>query len=160
MKSTSGDSTIINIPESRNKTVLKEKRHLLGATAAALGVAITMGSSEQTLLFFTQFFVVAMGIVGAYLVLSLPFSIVKIVLHHAVPPRVLLLIFDTLALTLNTSCAATIVYLACNGNSDANWLAICQQFGDFCQQSSGAVVSAFVTVVILILLSASALRKV
>ncbi|BFG40582.1 hypothetical protein CerSpe_268550 [Prunus speciosa] len=149
MKSTSGDSTIINIPESRNKTVLKEKRHLLGATAAALGVAITMG-----------FFVVAMGIVGAYLVLSLPFSIVKIVLHHAVPPRVLLLIFDTLALTLNTSCAATIVYLACNGNSDANWLAICQQFGDFCQQSSGAVVSAFVTVVILILLSASALRKV
>ncbi|PQQ12568.1 casparian strip membrane protein 1 [Prunus yedoensis var. nudiflora] len=28
----------------------------LGATAAALGAAITMGSSEQTLLFSTQFF--------------------------------------------------------------------------------------------------------
>ncbi|CAL9019903.1 unnamed protein product [Prunus brigantina] len=71
-----------------------------------------------------------------------------------------------LALTLNTSCAASaaaIVYLAPNGNSDANCLAICQQFGDFCQQSSGAVVSAFVAVVIfviLILMSASALRKV
>ncbi|KAI5311849.1 PREDICTED: casparian strip [Prunus dulcis] len=209
MKSTSGDSTTINIPESRNKTVAKGETPYvriqaahpmhdqkggwkkgisifdfilrLGATAAALGAAIAMGSSEQTLPFFTQFFqfqasyddlptfmffVIGMGIVGAYLVLSLPFSIVTIVRPHAVAPRLLLLIFDTLALTLNTSCAASaaaIVYLAHNGNSDANWLAICQQFGDFCQQSSGAVVSAFVAVVIfviLILMSASALRKV
>ncbi|KAH0976659.1 hypothetical protein GBA52_026378 [Prunus armeniaca] len=194
MKSTSGDSTTINIPESRNKTVAKGETPYvriqaahpmhdqkggwkkgisifdfilrLGTTAAALGAAIAMGSSEQTLPFFTQFFVIGMGIVGAYLVLSLPFSIVTIVRPHAVAPRLLLLIFDTLALTLNTSCAASaaaIVYLSHNGNSDANWLAICQQFGDFCQQSSGAVVSAFVAVVIfviLILMSASALRKV
>ncbi|PRQ24909.1 putative casparian strip membrane protein [Rosa chinensis] len=126
----------------------------LGATAAALGATVTMASSEQTLPFFTQFFqfqagyeffVIAMAIVSGYLVLSLPFSI--------------------LALTLNTSSAAAeaaIVYLAHNGNSDANWLAICQQFGDFCRQSSGAVVSAFVAVVIftvLIMLSASALRR-
>ncbi|KAM5573991.1 casparian strip membrane protein 1-like [Rosa sericea] len=152
----------------------------LGATAAALGAAVTMASSEQTLPFFTQFFqfsagyddmptftffVIAMAIVSGYLVLSLPFSIVTIVRPQLVAPRLLLLIFDTLALTLNTSAAAAaaaIVYLAHNGNSDANWLAICQQFTDFCQQTSGAVVSAFVAVVmftVLILLSAVALRK-
>ncbi|PRQ19405.1 putative casparian strip membrane protein [Rosa chinensis] len=185
----------------------------LGATAAALGAALTMASSEQTLPFFTQFFqfsagyddmptfmyvdvvscphlphnsyvipiimlssqltryliyrffVIAMAIVSGYLVLSLPFSIVTIVRPQLVAPRLLLLIFDTLALTLNTSAAAAaaaIVYLAHNGNSDANWLAICQQFTDFCQQTSGAVVSAFVAVVMftaLILLSAVALRK-
>ncbi|XP_048436726.1 casparian strip membrane protein 2-like isoform X2 [Pyrus x bretschneideri] len=140
-----------------------------------------MGSSDEILPFFMQFFqfsasyddlptfqffVIAMGIVGAYLVLSLPFSIVTIIRPHAVAPKLVLLIFYTLALALNTSAAAAaaaIVYLGHNGNSDANWLAICQQFGDFCPQSSGAVVSAFVAVVIfviLILLSASALRKV
>ncbi|XP_068324710.1 casparian strip membrane protein 2-like isoform X1 [Pyrus communis] len=144
-----------------------------------------MGSSDEILPFFMQFFqfsasyddlptfqffVIAMGIVGAYLVLSLPFSIVTIIRPHAVAPKLVLLIFYTLALALNTSAAAAaaaaaaaIVYLAHNGNSDANWLAICQQFVDFCPQSSGAVVSAFVAVVIfviLILLSASALRKV
>ncbi|BFG40573.1 hypothetical protein CerSpe_268470 [Prunus speciosa] len=183
MKSTSDDSTTINIPESRNKMVAKGETPYvriqtahpihdqkggwkkgisifdfilrLGATAAALGAAIAMG-----------FFIIAMGIVSAYLVLSLPFSIVTIVRPQEVPPRLLLLIFNTLALTLNTSCAASaaaIVHLAHNGNSDANWLAICQQFGDFCQQSSGAVVSTFVAIVIfviLILLSTSALRKV
>ncbi|KAK9944129.1 hypothetical protein M0R45_009711 [Rubus argutus] len=152
----------------------------LGATAAALGATVAMYSSQQTLPFFTQFFlfsagyddlptfmffVIAMAIVSGYLILSLPFSIVTIVRPLLVAPRFLLLIFDTLALTLNTSSAAAataIVYLAHNGNSDTNWLAICGQFTDFCQQSSGAVVSAFVAVVfftVLILLSAIALRK-
>lgn len=58
--------------------------------------------------------------------------------------------------------SAAIVYLAHNGNSDANWLAICQQFTDFCQRVSGAVVASFITVVLLIflvLISAVALRK-
>lgn len=69
------------------------------------------------------------------------------------------------ALTLATSAAAaatSIVYLAHNGNSNSNWLAICNQFGDFCQKVSGAVVASFITVVsfmFLILLSALALRK-
>lgn len=145
-----------------------------------------------------------MAIVSGYLVLSLPFSIVSIVRPHAVGPRLLLLIFDTViitsltiylyiyissfnspsrsslnltwkclyfvrtfqvALTLNTSAAAAaaaIVYLAHNGNSNTNWLAICQQFGDFCQEVSGAVVASFISVVVfmfLILLSALAIRK-
>lgn len=48
--------------------------------------------------------------------------------------------------------AASIVYLAHNGNSDANWPAICQQFNDFCQKISGAVVASFLSVVILMAL--------
>ncbi|KAL5575924.1 hypothetical protein UlMin_017623 [Ulmus minor] len=55
-----------------------------------------------------------------------------------------------------------IMYLAHNGNADANWIAICQQFTEFCQQISGAVVASFVTAVILIFLvmvSAFALTK-
>lgn len=75
------------------------------------------------------------------------------------------ILFCQVALTLTTSAAAAaaaIVYLAHNGNSSSNWLAICNQFGDFCQGVSGAVVAAFVTVVVfvfLILMSALALRK-
>ena len=68
-----------------------------------------------------------------------------------------------LALTTGAaSSAAAIVYLAHNGNSSANWIAICQQFNDFCQQISGAVVASFIAAVIFILLivmSALAHRK-
>ncbi|KAE8718980.1 Casparian strip membrane protein 1 [Hibiscus syriacus] len=152
----------------------------LGAIIAALAAAATMGTSDETLPFFTQFFqfeasyddlptfmffVIAMALVGGYLVLSLPFSIVTIVRPHSVPPRLLLFILDTVALTLTTAAGAAataIVYLAHNGNPNTNWLAICQQFGDFCQKVSGAVVASFVTVVVfilLILLSGFALKK-
>ncbi|KAI4378536.1 hypothetical protein MLD38_016003 [Melastoma candidum] len=152
----------------------------LGAMVSALAAAAAMGTSDQTLPFFTQFFqfqasyddlptfqffVVAMAIVAGYLVLSLPFSIVCIVRPHSVGPRLLLLVLDTVALTLATAAgaaAAAIVYLAHNGNPNTNWLAICQQFGDFCQKVSGAVVASFVSVVALVTLvvvSAIALRR-
>ncbi|KAJ7976163.1 CASP-like protein [Quillaja saponaria] len=152
----------------------------LGAIGSALGAAASMGTSDEILPFFTQFFqfeasyddlptfqffVIAMAIVGGYLVLSLPFSIVAIVRPNAVGLRLLLLILDVVALTLansSASAAAAIVYLAHNGNSNTNWLAICQQFGDFCQTASGAVVASFIAVVLfmfLIALSALALRR-
>ncbi|CAL0299414.1 unnamed protein product [Lupinus luteus] len=151
----------------------------LGAIAASLGAAASMGTSDQTLPFFTQFFqfeasydsfsafqffVITMAMVGGYLVLSLPFSIVSIVRPHATGPRLLLIILDTVFLTLATASAASaasIVYLAHNGDQSTNWLAICNQFGDFCAQTSGAVVSSLVAVVIFVLLiamSALALR--
>ncbi|XP_030531845.1 casparian strip membrane protein 1-like [Rhodamnia argentea] len=153
----------------------------LCAIVTALAAAATMGTSDQTLPFFTQFFqfqasyddlptfqffVIAMAIVGGYLVLSLPFSIVCIVRPHAIGLRFLLLILDTMALTLTTAAgaaAAAIVYLAHNGNPNTNWLAICQQFGDFCQKASGAVVASMITAlvfVVLVLASAMALRRV
>ncbi|CAN1772276.1 Probable UDP-N-acetylglucosamine--peptide N-acetylglucosaminyltransferase SPINDLY [Linum perenne] len=197
-------STTIDVPESRSETkgkaplIALAKHHgksggryhrgvaifdfilRLGAIIAALAAAATMGTSDETLPFFTQFFqfqasyddlptfqffVIAMGIVGGYLVLSLPFSIVCIVRPQTAAPRFLLLVLDIVVMTLNTaaaSAAAAIVYLAHNGNSNTNWLAICNQFGDFCQKVSGAVVAAFVVVllfVVLLILSAVALRK-
>ncbi|KAJ9184524.1 hypothetical protein P3X46_004238 [Hevea brasiliensis] len=152
----------------------------LGAIIAAFCAAATMVTSDETLPFFTQFFqfeagyddlpafqffVITMAIIGGYLVLSLPFSVVAIIRPHAVGPRLLLLILDIVALTLNTAAAAAaaaIVYLAHNGNQSSNWLAICVQFGDFCQKVSGAVVASFVSVVVfmlLVVISGLALRK-
>lgn len=69
------------------------------------------------------------------------------------------------ALALDTaaaSAAAAIVYLAHNGNTNTNWLPICQQFGDFCQKTSGAVVSAFASVTflaILVVISGVSLKR-
>uniref|UniRef100_A0A7N0U7S4 CASP-like protein n=1 Tax=Kalanchoe fedtschenkoi TaxID=63787 RepID=A0A7N0U7S4_KALFE len=152
----------------------------LGAVAAALGATAVMGTVDQILPFFTQFFqfeaqfddlpsfqffVIANGFAAGYLVLSLPVAIVCIVRPPAVGARLFLFIMDTVALALITSAAGAataIVYLAHNGNDDTNWNPICQQFTDFCQQTSGAVVSAFVAAVMvafLIMLSAFALRR-
>lgn len=64
--------------------------------------------------------------------------------------------------TAAASAAAAIVYLAHNGNSSANWIAICQQFDDFCRRISGAVVAAFVAAVIfivIVVMSGFALRR-
>ncbi|GAB4859802.1 hypothetical protein Ancab_011282 [Ancistrocladus abbreviatus] len=151
----------------------------LAAIVAALAATITMGTTDQTLPFFTQFFqfrarytdlpafsffVIANAIASGYLVLSLPFSIVSIVRPHAGGIRLLLLIFDTVMVALTAAAAgaaAAIVYLAHNGNTTTNWVAICQQFGDFCQRVSGATVASFIAAVIfilLVLLSAMALR--
>ncbi|GFZ08892.1 uncharacterized protein family [Actinidia rufa] len=78
----------------------------------ALAATATMGTTDQTLPFFTQFFqfqasyddlptfqffVVAMAIASGYLVLSMPFSVVCIVRPHAVEPRMLLITFDTVS---------------------------------------------------------------
>ncbi|CAN8285045.1 unnamed protein product [Cochlearia groenlandica] len=152
----------------------------LAAIVATITAASIMYTAEETLPFFTQFlqfqanyddlptfqfFVIAIAAVSGYLLLSLPFSIVTIVRPLAVAPRLILLISDTVVMTLNTSAAAaaaSIVYLAHNGNQNTNWLPICQQFGDFCQATSSAVVAAFIGglfFVILIVISAIALKR-
>ncbi|KAL7596915.1 casparian strip membrane protein 1 [Lactuca sativa] len=150
------------------------------AIATTLAAATAMGTTNQQLPFFTQFFqfkadytdlpaftffVIGNAMAGAYLVLSLPFSIVCIVRPHIIGARLMLLVFDTIAVPLITaaaSAAASIVYLAHNGNSDANWVAICQQFDDFCQRVSGAVVASYIAALIfifLVIVSAVALRR-
>ncbi|KAB2097029.1 hypothetical protein ERO13_A01G137721v2 [Gossypium hirsutum] len=152
----------------------------LGAIISTITAAATMGTSDETLPLFTQFFqfeasfddlptflyfVIAMALVGGYLLLSLPFSIVTIVRPIAVAPRLLLFILDTVTLTFATAAsgaAAAIVYLAETGNPNTNWLAICDQFEDFCSKVSGAVVASFVTVVVfvvLVILSGFALKR-
>ncbi|CAM8952108.1 hypothetical protein QQ045_016980 [Rhodiola kirilowii] len=150
------------------------------ALVTCLAAATAMGTAEQTLPFTTQFFkfdagyddmpgfmafVICFAIAGCYFLLSLPFSIISIIRPHAAGPRLLLVIFDTivLGLTMAAAAAATaIVYLAHNGNSSTNWLPVCQQFGDFCQATSGAVVGSFIAVAVialLVILSGAALRR-
>ncbi|GAB2274586.1 hypothetical protein Dimus_009354 [Dionaea muscipula] len=152
----------------------------LGGIAAALAATIIMATTNQTLPFFTQFFqfhanysdlpafsffVVANAIASGYLVLSLPFSIITIVRPSAIGVRLLLLALDTVMVGLTMAAAgstAAVVYLAHKGNTSTNWLAICQQFGNFCQRVSGAVVASFIAAlifIILVLVSAMALRR-
>ncbi|XP_073127876.1 casparian strip membrane protein 1 [Henckelia pumila] len=150
------------------------------ALIATLASAIAMGTTDETLPFFTQFirfrakyndlpmftfFVVANSIVSAYLVLSLALSIFHILRSGAQNSRVVLIFFDAGMLALlsaGASAAAAIVYLAHKGNTRTNWFAICQQFNSFCERISGSLIGSFaamVVLILLILLSASALSR-
>ncbi|CAD6242419.1 unnamed protein product [Miscanthus lutarioriparius] len=150
------------------------------AVIATVGSAIAMGTTNQTLPFFTQFlrfkaqysdlstltfFVVVNSIVAAYLVLSIPLSIVHIMASRAKYSRLVLVFFDAAMLALVTaaaSAAAGIVYLAHKGNARANWFAICQQFDSFCGRISGSLIGSFAAMallLLLILLSAAALAR-
>ncbi|CAI9752708.1 unnamed protein product [Fraxinus pennsylvanica] len=150
------------------------------AIIGTLGSAIAMGTTNESLPFFTQFirfraeyndlpafryFVVANSIVTAYLILSLALSIFHIVKSGARVTRTVLIIFDMAMLaflTSGASAAAAIVYLAHKGNTRVNWFAICQQFNSFCERVSGSLVGSFIAILVLmllILLSAIALSR-
>lgn len=55
-------------------------------------------------------------------------------------------------LSAGASAAASMVYLAHNGNTKLNWFGICRQFNSFCDRISGALIGSFAGVVLLILL--------
>ncbi|XP_006338436.1 casparian strip membrane protein 3-like [Solanum tuberosum] len=150
------------------------------AILGTLGSAIAMGTTNETLPSFEQFirfkaeyknlptftfFVVANGIVSAYLAVSLVLSILHIVMSGARITRVVLIFFDTVMmafLTSGASAAAAIVYLAHKGNASANWIAICQQYNSFCDRASGSLVGSFIGVLVfllIIILSALALSR-
>ncbi|CAL4885335.1 unnamed protein product [Urochloa decumbens] len=150
------------------------------AVIGTVGSAIAMGTTNQTLPFFTQFlrfkaqyddlptltfFVVVNSIVAAYLVLSIPLSIVHIMRSRAKYSWLVLVFFDAAMLALVTSAASAataIVYLAHKGNARANWFAICQQFDAFCERISGSLIGSFAAMamlVLLIVLSAAALAR-
>ncbi|KAF8408125.1 hypothetical protein HHK36_007268 [Tetracentron sinense] len=150
------------------------------ALIGTLGSAIAMGTTDETLPFFTQFirfrakyddlpsftfFVVANSIVSAYLALSLPLSIFHIVRSGARSSRIILIFFDTAMLALLTagaSAAAAIVYLAHKGNARANWISICQQFNSFCERISGSLIGSFggiLVFILIVILSAVAVSR-
>ncbi|KAJ4752819.1 Casparian strip membrane protein 1 [Rhynchospora pubera] len=142
----------------------------LVALVGTLGSAIAMGTTNETLPFFTQFiqfraeyndlpsftfFVIANSVVCTYLVLSIPLAIVHVIRSSARHSRLILIFFDTAMLALLTagaSAAAAIVYLAHKGNVRANWFAICQQFNSFCERISGSLIGSFAAIVVMILL--------
>ena len=136
-------------------------------------------------------FVIVNAIVCAYFVLTIPLSIVHIMRSAARGSRILLVILDTVnnttqiswffvykvlfnemlwlflkimlgLLTAGASAATSIVYLAHNGNNSANWLAVCQQYNDFCQRASGSLIGSYggiVVFILVILLAAIALSR-
>ncbi|KAH6830398.1 hypothetical protein C2S53_007564 [Perilla frutescens var. hirtella] len=147
---------------------------------ATLASAIAMGTTNESLPFFTQFirfrakyndlptftfFVAANSVVCAYLVLSLALSVSHIMRSGAQKSRVVLIFLDAAMLALLTaaaSAAAAIVYLAHKGNIRANWFAICQQFNSFCERISGSLIGSFggiVVFILLILMSAVTLSR-
>ncbi|EEC73995.1 hypothetical protein OsI_08910 [Oryza sativa Indica Group] len=172
------------------------------AVVAIVDSAIAMGTTNQTLPFFTQFlrfkaqysdlptltcdhscllativnlhyfrlqarlflpvvtrlFVVANSAVTAYLVLSIPLSVVHIIRSRASYSRLVMLALVAAV----ASASAAIVYLAHKGNVRANWFAVCQQFDSFCERISGPLIGSFAAMAVLlllVLLSAAALAR-
>ncbi|GFP90377.1 casparian strip membrane protein 1 [Phtheirospermum japonicum] len=144
----------------------------LVAIIATLASAIAMGTTNQSLSFFTQFirfrakysdlptftfFVVANSIASAYLILSLALSIFHIMKSGAQKSRAMLAL-----LSAGASAAAAIVYLAHKGNTRTNWFAICQQFNSFCERTSASLIGSFggmIVLILLILMSATSLSR-
>ncbi|KAG9160864.1 hypothetical protein Leryth_008680 [Lithospermum erythrorhizon] len=183
-KSTKGKSKVANVVKGGMKRKLGVLDLILriGAAVSTMAAAVIMGTLDVHLPFFTQFvqfeaqyndlppfqfFMFANGIACGFIVIvSLPLSIVCILRPYtAVRVRLFLVIFDTVVLTLVTSAAAAgadIVYLAHNGNSNTNWQAFCNQYTDFCQNSSSAVIASFIGVgfiIFLVTVSAISLRR-
>ncbi|XWS69690.1 hypothetical protein CRYUN_Cryun04dG0200600 [Craigia yunnanensis] len=148
------------------------------AAAGTLGSAMATGTTEETVSLFPQsillnaeysdlpmftFFVIANSVACAYLVLSLPLSFYHIIRRAAKNSRIILVMFDTAMLALVTSGASTaeaIVYLAHNGNANANWFAICQQFNSFCERTSGQLIGSFAAAFVLILIIISSANAI
>ncbi|KAJ4845691.1 hypothetical protein Tsubulata_028770 [Turnera subulata] len=145
---------------------------LLLRTLAAVGTfgsALAMGTTKETRPFSSQFFfkaeyndlpaltffVIANSVVCGYLVFSTPLSIYQLIRSAAKISRIILVIFDTVMMALLTagaSAATSIVYLAHQGDGNANWTAICQQLNNFCGRISGSLIGSFVSIVLIMLI--------
>ncbi|KAL8161486.1 hypothetical protein V2J09_012975 [Rumex salicifolius] len=123
------------------------------AGVGTLASAIAMGTTNETLPFFTRF----IRFQAQYDDLpSLTYVHTQIIIiSHSLWWRMQLF-------SGGASASAAIVYLAHNGNTSANWFAICQQFNGFCERISGSLIGSFIAIavfVILIVLSAIAISK-
>ncbi|KAE8716099.1 Casparian strip membrane protein 3 [Hibiscus syriacus] len=143
------------------------------AAGGTLASAMAMGTAEETVPLVSQsillnpkfsdlpmftFFVIANSVACAYLVLSLPLSFYHIIKRATNNSRLVFVMFDTAMLALVTagaSAAASIVYLAHEGNAQANWSAVCQQLDSFCERTSGSLIASFVSVLVLMLVIVS-----
>ncbi|KAK6139388.1 hypothetical protein DH2020_026896 [Rehmannia glutinosa] len=114
------------------------------AIFGTLGSAVAMGTTDETLPFSTQ-----------ALIFQAQYDDIPTFRTRATKSRALLIFLDTImldVLTAGASAAAAVVYLAHKGNASANWLAICQQYQNFCERITGSLIGSFGAVLILILL--------
>lgn len=66
----------------------------------------------------------------------------------------------TVALASGGDSAATFMAeLGKNGNSHARWNKICDKFGTFCDRGSGAIISSFVGLLLLVIITALSIGR-
>eukprot|EP00253_Pinus_taeda_P025359 PITA_25359 len=178
-RSTSGGAHILKESESassvwgwRKKVAVFDFIMRIFGILATLAAAIAMGTADEKLPFFTQFFqfeakysdlpaftyfVIANAIAAGYLILSLPISIFNMIRPHVEASKLILIIFDAVMTVVDTSgasAAAAIVDVARRGVSRANWFSFCQQFGSFCERVSDVAIASSGAAVIFVLLVA------
>lgn len=131
---------------------------LLGI-AATLSAAVVMGLNNQTISIFGlslkakyhytpafTFFVIANAIAAVYGLISLTFCLcLKAKAPKVYGPK-MLFFFDflmTLLIMSGFSAASSVAYIGKKGNSHSGWVAICHQFGKFCNHVAGALLASF-----------------
>ncbi|KAK1362068.1 Casparian strip membrane protein 3 [Heracleum sosnowskyi] len=142
----------------------------IAAIVSTIASAVYMTMSDEQLQLFTQvsifsveyedfstlrYFVVINSIVSAYFAFSIPLAMIHIARSTAKQSRAVLIIMDMVTLGVLTSAASAataIMFLAHNGNSSANWNAICNQYTGFCNKASASLIGSFVAIVILMFL--------
>ncbi|KAI3453561.1 hypothetical protein Pfo_010224 [Paulownia fortunei] len=144
----------------------------LVAIIATLASAIAMGTTDESLPFFTQFIrfrakyndlpmftqVFRSGEFYCKRLLSSFSSTVHLPHHKEWCTKQQ----GGLDILRRASAAAAIVYLAHKGNTRTNWFAICQQFNSFCERVSGSLIGSFggmIVFILLILMSAATLAR-
>lgn len=145
-------------PRIRSGGALDYVIRVLGI-AGTLSAAIVMGLNNQTISLFGvplkakyhytpafTYFVVANAIVAVYGLISLTFCLCfKAKAPKLCSPKVLFL-FDflmTLLVMSATSAASSVAYIGKKGNSHSGWVAICHQFGKFCDRVVGSLFASF-----------------
>ncbi|KAL8140487.1 hypothetical protein V2J09_006508 [Rumex salicifolius] len=134
------------------------------AAAAAMAAAIKMGSAHDSAQFLTlkfeakytnspsfKYFVIVNSVVTCYSVIAL---LVLILPYKALLCRILLFLdtFVTFMLGSSFSAAVAMAYVGKKGNSHAGWLPICGQVPKFCSGATGALISAFIAMLLYFLL--------
>ncbi|KAI9093343.1 hypothetical protein K1719_027357 [Acacia pycnantha] len=131
------------------------------AFCATLSSIIVMSTSHETVSFFTVSFEAKYTHSSAFMYFVIANSVVAVYgfLVLFVPPGSFLgqfvIFFDlvfTLLLTSSVSAALAMAYVGKKGNRYAGWLPVCGQVPKYCHQVTGALASAFIALIMYIIL--------
>ncbi|PKA59077.1 CASP-like protein [Apostasia shenzhenica] len=127
------------------------------AMAAAISAAVVMGTSHETITFFSvtlkaefyyipsfTFFLIAYAIAAGYSLLALFVPTTGLLSRWVV-------IFDMLVamlLTAAVAAAGAISHLGKKGNEHAGWLPICKQVPKYCNHVMGALISGAIALLL------------
>ncbi|XP_077251677.1 CASP-like protein 1F1 [Tasmannia lanceolata] len=139
------------------------------AFGATLAATLLMATNKQTINLFgfqldakfsystaCSFFVGGNAVACAYSLLSLPFIFIFNSQGSHPGNYFFLFLLDlimTVLVMASASSATAIGYVSRKGNSHTGWMAICGQFGKFCDKAGGALVFSFAAFLLLFLLT-------